>query len=1376
MRKSILLILCLLFTALTHAQADSQERSFSATVADATEMNAIPLTKVIRGQHTFRLDTETWWAYDGTTWVDTQRGFLPGAGGSVAFSSLTGNPSDNANLNTALNLKQDIGANIDATQIANGSVSNAEFQRLLGVTSPIQVQINNLDTTKQEDIVLTTTGTTGAATLVGSTLNIPQYAGGGSTPLDQTPTSGNTTNALSSDGAFIEFAKYLPLLGGSMTGNIDLDGFALNEVGYLEIASNPNSTTIRYENSDEFEMSPFGGGSASDFIFNYITGRWEFQGAVDFQGGITENGSPLSGSGNVNATNDFAVDNRIIVSDGTGKNVKATGVEYDPNNGGGLIISGVLNMAGNNIDMSLIGKITDMIDPTSPQDAATMAYVDQEVTAAANGGSIPNATQVNLITATDYDGDGTNETNVEEGLNALKTRIAAIDDSGVGSSQSISIEDASAVEGNNIVFTVRVDGGGVANSNIDFIVDTFNGTATLANLDYEELDGFIASINAGTSSTTISVATIDDATIELDENFTITITDAQDTDILKATATGTIINDDASSVDNPFFLAANGETIVLKDGNAVGTVGLADNDPSGKTYTAVDNTTLFALDPATDDYTSVCTTLVTDVSLLFKNQTTFNQDIGNWDVSNVAEFRELFRNTDFDQDLSNWDMSSATRLDQMFRSSSFNRPINNWDVSNVTQMDFLFNQNSDFNQPLNSWDVSSVTDMTSVFNNATSFNQDISSWNVSSATDMTNMLRDASSFNQDIGIWDTSSVTDMTNMFLGASIFNQDLSAWCVVQIPTEPTGFDGASWTAAKPNWGTTCGTPPPSSDTGVITLFDDDVNVTEGVESSVTFVARIGGTITDNVTVDYTTNNSSASNVADYIAQTGTITFTPSISSVNIVIDIVDDTVFESTETFTVTLSNIQSTIGASFEDDATTLVGSANIIDNDAPTGSTDNLLSNGTFNDASEWTLLNDATATGGILTVPSAGRIQSSFQNWSATYYNVRPQIYYETRRYRLTFEGRCTSCGNDLDVGQRFVPVFSDPLTSDWETYVIEFDGSGQDTGNDITFGGEGIGDVFELRNMKFEDVGDNSNGGAKAGASSQITFYTDFEFATNGYQQWGANGVPEQFQNQWEVDNGDPRDTTHPDAAISTGRDGTGTAFWLGAYNFILPDDTPNRNEVGKDIAMPLGEMWNAFSYYVDESLPEDRILMQMRVLAPGGSNTVNAITIRQQGTTDGEFRLSLCTDAAAVDQFSPGNADNWNGASTGTVQYPFTGNFQGWNDVVIHYKPAFGADYDSFDTAPLIDEFGYDPATDGFIEIWINGTKIIDHVGTTIYRHGRSGGDLRWGLTPKIGTYWGTAFVNETNSAQGNIYYDNYIIWVGPNGTYADVDPSGN
>ena len=103
---------------------------------------------------------------------------------------------------------------------------------------------------KQDSITLTTTGTSGAATFVGNTLNIPQYSGGGgsgdlteiqtTTSSQLTITNGtgpipslaivtgavvNGGTALATgdqiyDATTTRLADYLPLAGGTMTGNI----------------------------------------------------------------------------------------------------------------------------------------------------------------------------------------------------------------------------------------------------------------------------------------------------------------------------------------------------------------------------------------------------------------------------------------------------------------------------------------------------------------------------------------------------------------------------------------------------------------------------------------------------------------------------------------------------------------------------------------------------------------------------------------------------------------------------------------------------------------------------------------------------------------------------------------------------------------------------------------------------------------------------------------------------------------------------------------------------------------------------------------------------------------------------------------------------
>jgi hypothetical protein len=61
-------------------------------------------------------------------------------------------------------------------KVGVSTVTRVELGYLSGVTSAIQTQLN----AKQGTLSVTTTGTSGAATLVGSTLNIPQYAGAGS--------------------------------------------------------------------------------------------------------------------------------------------------------------------------------------------------------------------------------------------------------------------------------------------------------------------------------------------------------------------------------------------------------------------------------------------------------------------------------------------------------------------------------------------------------------------------------------------------------------------------------------------------------------------------------------------------------------------------------------------------------------------------------------------------------------------------------------------------------------------------------------------------------------------------------------------------------------------------------------------------------------------------------------------------------------------------------------------------------------------------------------------------------------------------------------------------------------------------------------------
>ena len=187
---------------------------------------------------------------------------------------------------------------------------------------------------------------------------------------------------------------------------------------------------------------------------------------------------------------------------------------------------------------------------------------------------------------------------------------------------------------------------------------------------------------------------------------------------------------------------------------------------------------------------------VTDMNDMFFSATAFNQDIGGWNVSSASSMNSMFFNaTSFDQDIGGWNVSNVETMTSMFNNAtSFNQDIGSWIVGSVTGMGSMFNQALAFNQDIGNWNVSNVETMTSMFFNATAFNQDIGNWNVSSVEDMTSMLSNATVFNQDISGWNVSGVTRMRFMFFGATVFDQDISGWDVSKVTKMSKMLDNSS------------------------------------------------------------------------------------------------------------------------------------------------------------------------------------------------------------------------------------------------------------------------------------------------------------------------------------------------------------------------------------------------------------------------------------------------------------------------------------------------------------------------------------------------------------------------------------------------------
>ena len=89
-------------------------------------------------------------------------------------------------------------------------------------------------------------------------------------------------------------------------------------------------------------------------------------------------------------------------------------------------------------------------------------------------------------------------------------------------------------------------------------------------------------------------------------------------------------------------------------------------------------------------------TNITDLSGLFLNKTTFNENIGNWDTRRVTTMQEMFKGaSSFNQNISSWDISSVTTVQSMFEgTSTFNQDLSNWDVSGIVFTNMFLNATS----------------------------------------------------------------------------------------------------------------------------------------------------------------------------------------------------------------------------------------------------------------------------------------------------------------------------------------------------------------------------------------------------------------------------------------------------------------------------------------------------------------------------------------------------------------------------------------------------------------------------------------------------------------------------------------------------------
>ena len=161
-----------------------------------------------------------------------------------------------------------------------------------------------------------------------------------------------------------------------------------------------------------------------------------------------------------------------------------------------------------------------------------------------------------------------------------------------------------------------------------------------------------------------------------------------------------------------------------------------------------------------------------------------------------------------------------------------------------------------------------------------------------------------------------------------------------LVRTPITNDALDEAAETFTLTATRTT-GTTTNTASTGTATITDDDATPTLSINDvtvneaagTATFTVTLNAASGQTVTANYATSSGTATSGADFAAASGTLTFAPGVTTQTVSVSILDDDVFEVSETFLVALT---APVNATIADGS----GTGTILDDGTGGGGTDN----------------------------------------------------------------------------------------------------------------------------------------------------------------------------------------------------------------------------------------------------------------------------------------------------------------------------------------------------------------------------------------------------------------------------------------------------